>query len=140
MTKSNATPTFDPAALFAGFKVPNVDVEALISAQRRNVEAFTAANKVAVDGVKELAARQAEFTRATVDAYVAATRELMGVKDVQTGVAKQVELTKTAFETSVSNLRELAEIANKTNTEAFEVLNKRFVEGLGEIQAITKVA
>ena len=35
MPKSTATPNFDPTATFA---MPNVDVDALMAAQRRNVD------------------------------------------------------------------------------------------------------
>ncbi|MFQ5786249.1 MAG: phasin family protein [Alphaproteobacteria bacterium] len=136
MAKSNATPTFDPTAVFGQFKLPNVDVEALIKAQQRNFEAVSAANKVAADGVRALAERQAEIVRNTVDQYAAAVRELMTVKDPQAGATKQVEFVATAFEKSLSNARELAEIATKANSETLEVLNKRVTEGLGEIQQI----
>ncbi|MFQ5959450.1 MAG: phasin family protein [Alphaproteobacteria bacterium] len=140
MAKTNAAPNFDPTAVFAQLKLPNVDMDSLVAAQRRNIEAVSAANKVAADGLKALAARQAEVARSAVDEYVAAVRELMAVKDPQAGAAKQVAFAKSAFEKTVTNMRELAEIATETNVQAFDVLNKRVVEGLDEIHEFAKKA
>ena len=138
MSKTNAAPSFDPAAVFASWKP--VDVEALIAAQRRNVEALTAANKAAVDGAKALTARQTEFVRGAVDEYTTAWSELLAVKDPKVGVAKQAELTKAAYESSLANLRELGEIATKAQFETFEALNSRVIEGFGELQTLAKKA
>ena len=134
MAKTN--PTFDPSAMFAPFKMPGFDVDALIALQRRNIEAFSAANKVAADGFKAVAMRQAELTSASVDEFFNALRELLSVKDVQTGAAKQAELTKATYEKAVANFRELSDLAAKSNVEVFEVLNKRVVEGLDELKTI----
>lgn len=138
MPKSNATPSFDPAAVFGSFKMPNFDVEAVVEAQRRNIEAVTAATTAATDGYKELAARQAEIMRGVVDEYVSTVSELMSAKDPKVGAAKQVELAKSTFEKSVSQTRELTDIATKANAQVFDVLNKRVTEGLEEIQAFAK--
>ncbi|MEE8247280.1 MAG: phasin family protein [Alphaproteobacteria bacterium] len=135
MDKTTATPNFDPAAAFAPFALPTVDVDALITAQRRNVEALTAANQIAADGVKSFTTRQTEIVRGVFDDYAKAVNALMGVSDPQTGAVKQAELAKASFEKSVDSVRELAEIATKTQAETLDVLNKRVAEGLDEIQA-----
>lgn len=138
MSKSNATPNFDPTQVFGSFKLPNVDVEALVAAQRRNIEAVTAATTAATDGYKELAARQAEIMRGAVDEYVSTMREVMSAKDPKASAAKQVEFAKSAFEKSVDQTRELTDIATKANAQVFDVLNKRVSEGLEEIRTFAK--
>ncbi len=138
MAKTNATPNFDPTAVFAQFKLPNVDVDSLVAAQQRNIEAVTAANTLAADGIKTLAARQAEVARSAIDEYVAAVGDLMALKDPQAGAAKQVEFAKSAFEKTITNMREFAELASATNALAFDVLNKRVVEGFAEIQEFAR--
>ena len=138
MSKTNAAPSFDPAAVFASWKP--VDVEALAAAQRRNVEALTVANKAAVDGAKALAAHQTEFVRGAVDQYTAAWSELLAIKDPKAGVAKQAELAVAAYESSVANLRELGEIATKAQTETFAAFSGLFMEGFGEPQTFAKKA
>ncbi len=146
MTKTNAngsataTPSFDPASVFPSFAMPNFDVDALAASQRRNVEALTEANKLASDGARAFAARQAEILKGAVDAYSDAMRGLMTVNDPQTRVAKQAEIAKSTFETSNANLRELAEIATKAQAKSLDVINKRVVESLNEFQALAAKA
>lgn len=135
MPKTTANPTFDPTAAFAAFALPTFDAEALVAAQRRNVAAVTAANKLAADGVKAFATRQTEIVQGAIDAYAGAVRELMTFGDPQAGAVKQAEFIKATFETSAANMRELGDIAAKTQAKTLDVLNKRVVEGLGEVQA-----
>ena len=134
MAKTTATPNFDPAAAFAPFALPTVDVDALIAAQRRNVEALTAANQIAADGVKNFTTRQTEIARGVFDDYAKAMNALIGVGDPQTGAVKQTELAKASFEKSVDSVRELAEIATETQAKTLDVLNKRVAESLDEAQ------
>ncbi len=140
MTKTNAngspTTSFDPAAAFPAFAMPNFDVDALAESQRRNVEALTEANKLVTDGAQAFAVRQAEILKDAVDAYAGALRGLMTVNDPQTSVAKQAELAKDTIKTSNASLRELAEIATKAQAKSIDVINKRVVESLDEFQAI----
>jgi phasin family protein len=139
-TNANAKLSFDPAAAFPAFAMPNVDVDAMAAFQRRNVEALTEANKLATDGVQAFATRQAEILKIAVDAYSDAMRGLMTFNDPQTSVAEQAEIAKASFETSNSNLRELTDIATKAQTKSLEVINKRVVEGIDEIQTLAAKA
>jgi phasin family protein len=137
MSKSTATPNFDPAAAFA---MPNVDVDALMAAQRRNVEALTAANQIAADGAKTFAALQSEILRRTMDGYAAAMTGMMAVSDPQSGAVKQAALAKDSFEKSVDDVREMTAIATATQTKTLDIINKRVAESLGEFQAIATKA
>jgi phasin family protein len=49
-------------------------------------------------------------------------------------IAKQAEFIKKAFEAAVANARELAEIAEKSNKEAFDIIRRRTSETLEEIR------
>jgi phasin family protein len=123
----NPFASFDPSKLFADLKVPGVDANALAAAQQKNLEALTAANKRAYEGYQALAKRQAEiFQEAVADA----TTALKG------GVATVPDATaaKAAVEKAVANLRELADMLSKTNTEAFDLINKRMNENLEEFK------
>ncbi len=137
MPNSTATPNFDPAVAFA---MPKIDVNALMAAQRRNVEALTTANQIAADGVKTFAALQSDILRRTMDGYAAAVTGMMAVSDPKTGAVKQAAFAKDSFEKSVCDVRELAAIATATQTETLDVINKRVVEGIDEFQAIATKA
>src|SRR5579885_3665271 len=60
--------------LFAGFPFAGLDVEAFMASQRKNLEALTQANQVAVQGFQELAKRQVELARPALDEASALVR------------------------------------------------------------------
>ncbi len=123
---------------FAGFSFPGFDVESLVAAQRKNLEAFTQANQLAVEGVQAVARRQVELARQAMDEASVALREWTQPVAPEEQVAKNVEMAKHAFEKSFANARELAELVTKANTDAFSVIHKRVAESFEEIRDFTK--
>lgn len=123
---------------FGDFKMPQFDATALIEAQRRNLEAFTAANQLAFEGAKAMTQRQVELMQQVWEESAEAAQTLSTAGKPEEQIAKQAALVKRGFERSVANMRELAEIGAKSNSEAAEVLNRRFAEGLDEFSAVVE--
>lgn len=128
---------FDPTKMLKEMKVPGVDMEALLSSQRRNIEALTKANQKTLEGMQAVARRQAEIMAQAMAEVTAAAQQLASAENPQAMSAKQAELIKQAFEKALANMRELAEMINKSNTEAFEIINKRVAESLEELRGLT---
>ena len=129
-------PFMDFSKIAGEFKMPQFDTAALIEYQRRNLEAFTAANQLAFEGAKAITERQVELARQVWEESAEAARTLGTVGKPEDQLAQQTSLVKRGFERSVANLREIAEMGAKSNSEAAEVLNRRFVEGLDEVTAV----
>jgi len=125
---------FDVTKLIGEFKVPGIDVENLVASQRKNIDALTQANKLAFDGVQAVFKRQAEILRQVLEEGASVAKELVEAATPQDKAIRQTELAKDAFEHVLSNARELSEIIAKSNSEAFELLNKRFTQVLDEIK------
>jgi phasin family protein len=125
---------FDLTKYLGDFRVPGVDMEGLISSQRRNIEALTQANRVAYEGMQAVMRRQAEIMRQTMEEVVHATKELAEPGTAHDKAARQTELAKEAFENALGNLRELADTIAKSNSEAFDLLNTRFSQTLDEVR------
>ena len=130
--------TTEVSKMFAGFTFPGFDVEALMATQRKNLEAFTQANQLAVAGFQALAKMQVELTRAAMDQASTLVRDWAETSAPEVKLQKQAEFAKQALEKGVSNTRELVELASKTQTEAFDVLNKRFTESVDEMTSFVK--
>jgi phasin family protein len=124
--------------LFAGFPFASLDVEAAMASQRKNLEAFTQANQLAVQGFQELAKRQVEFARTAMDEATTLVRDWTSIGTAEERLQKQAAFAKQALEKSVTGTREIVELAGKTQTEAFDVLSKRFSESLEEWGTIAK--
>ena len=131
---------FDVTKIMGDFRVPGIDLEAAVASQRKNVEALTQANQLAVEGVQALMRRQAEVTRQAMEDFSAMFRDFVQPNggSPEDRFAKQAEYSKHAIEKSLSNVKELTELVTKANTEAFNVLNKRVTESLDEVQDFAK--
>ena|SRR5438874_382568 len=126
---------FDVTKMFADFRFRPFDVEAAWAAQRRNLEALSHANQLAVDSAQALARRQIELTRETFEGFSALLRDLTTPSSTEDRIAKNTEYMKQMIEKGVSHGREIATIATKAGTEAAEVLHRRASESLDEMRA-----
>jgi phasin family protein len=140
MAKNNPFFDFDLSKLAADFKFPGVDVESVLAAQRKNVEALTAANQLALEGFQAVVRRQGEILRQTLEEAGSLVGQLTAAGSPEEKVAKQAELVKTAFEKALANAKELAELVAKSNSEAADVINKRVSESLEELKVLIQKA
>jgi phasin family protein len=129
----NPWPNFDVGELFKQFQVPGVDVSKLIEGQRENIEALQEANQTALQGWQNLMTRQTELMRESIEAWQASVSDTVKAPPGEMA-QKQIEYGQKAFEKALSNMRELAEMAIKSQSDAADVIRKRFEAGLKEIQ------
>ena len=136
-TQSKTQPMWDMdiTKMMADFKVPGVDMDAVLQSQRRNIEALTAANQLAVEGMQAVSRRQMEILQQTMQETSSMMQGLMAAGTPEEGVAKQAELVKTAFEKALTNMKEMSEMIAKSNYEAADVISKRISANLDEIKA-----
>jgi phasin family protein len=125
----------DFGKLFVNGKAPMFDVEAAFAAQRRNVEALTTANRVAVEGAQAVLRRQAELVREAIEDMSSASKEFTVAGSTEDKLLRQTELAKSAFETALANVRELAGLVQKTSDEAVSVISKRVVDNFDEMKS-----
>lgn len=128
---------FDASKMFADFPFRPFDVEAVWAAGRRNVEAWSQANRVAVEGVQALAKRQVEMARQSFEDLTALVGNLSQPVSAEERIAKNTEFAKQAIEKGVAHSREMAMMATRTGSEAAELLHRRANEGLDEFRAMT---
>ena len=138
MANANPYSTFDFTKFMADFKVPAFDVEKIMAAQKKNIETLTSANKLAAEAAQGMLGRQTAIVRENVEELTAAMQELLAAGEPKDKVARHAEMTREGIERAVMNLKELNESVAKTNGAVFEILNKRFVEGLDEVKGLVK--
>ena len=109
-----------------------------MACQRRNIEALSQANQLAVEAVQAVARRQIEIARQSLEDMSALLRDLTQPVSPEDRIAKNTEYAKQMLEKSVSNGREIALLATKAGTEAADVLRKRACEGLDELREFAK--
>ena len=137
MSGQGNRPEADMMKMLAEFRLPGMpDVEQLASAQRRNFEALSAANKVALEGAQAVARRHMEILQQSMSEMTQAMQSMAGAQDPQARATKQAEMLKAAYERTVGNMREVAELIQKSNAEALSLLNQRFTEAMDEVKTM----
>ena len=124
-------PEMDPMRLLSEMRMPMVDVQALAEAQRRNLEALSAANRVALEGAQAVARRHMEILQQSMSEMTDAVRGATSGKPQD-----QAVMVKATYEKAVTNMKELADLIQKSNAEALTVLNKRFSEAMDEVRGM----
>lgn len=99
---------------------------------RKNFQAITEANQRAVQGWQALAQRQAEMVSQFIQdntgaAYAEASTEER--------IAASADAINAAYQRSIANSRELAQLASQCTKEAADVITKRAAAAIKEIKA-----
>jgi phasin family protein len=119
--------------MFESLKVPGVDWHGVMESQSKNIAALVEANRRAVQGMEAITRRQFELVQqAMTDAVMSAKQTVPA--DPREAVVRQTEAAKLAFEKAVTGIRELADMMQKSNREALDVVNQRISAGLSEIK------
>lgn len=125
---------FDLSKVMADYKMPGVDMDAIMATQQKNIDALTNANQAAVDGAQALAQRQMEMFQQAMEQVQNVAQTMTGKMNPQDFAKAQAEMMKTAMEKAISNSRELADLATKSQYEAADIMNKRYAEMLDEMK------
>ena len=78
-----------------------------MACQRRNIEALSQANQLAVEGVQAVARRQIEIARQAFEDVSVLFREMAQPTSTEDRIAKNTEYAKQMLEKSVSHGREI---------------------------------
>ena len=119
------------AATLEQFKLPGLDTTAFMQSRRKDVKALAEANRVALAGLRDLAQKQAEILQKTL-------RELQAI--VQDGSIAQSptqlgDVVQNTLRAALANMRDLAEMARKSQTEAFGIVSDRVQRNIEELKA-----
>ena len=126
--------------MFSDMKFPAMpDMDAFLSAHRRNMETLSAANRVALEGAQTVAKRHMEIVQQTMQEMTDTIRQLSTATDTpQARAAKQADMIKHAYERAVAHMREIADLIQRSNGEALQMLNQRFTEAMDEVKAMAE--
>lgn len=108
----------------------------LMEAHKRNLEAMSAANRIALEGAQTVAKRHMEIVQQTMTELTDNLRAMASVESPSEKASKQTELLKQTFEHAASNTKELADMIQRANQEALALLNKRFAEAMDEAKSL----
>ncbi len=124
----------DITKMMEQFKLPGVDLSALMEGRRKDIEALTQVNKIALESSQTMAQKQVEILQKTMQEL---TQAMTAGKPLE-NPAKQGELVQHAMEKAFAYMMELAEVARKAHTEALDVINKRAQQNMQELTSLVQ--
>ena len=131
---------FDYQKFLTAVKLPAAGSnEKSVASSKKTLEAYAGASKAIYEGFNTFAKKQVEILNSAIANAKDATAEL-STGNPKDAAAKSIELTKKSIEDAQANVSNLVEIYEKTATETFEILNKRFLEGLAELKTVADQA
>lgn len=137
MGKAAADTANEFTRMFAEMKFPAApDMRDMLAAQRRNMEALSTANRVALEGAQAVARRHMEIMQQAMAELSEAMQSFSSTEGPKAKAAKQAEMLKHGYERAVANMQELSELIQRSNAEAIGVLHRRFSEAMDEVRAL----
>src|SRR5260370_7449604 len=118
---AGAFPGFeDLKKLIEKFQLPNLDIDALIDWQRKDMEALTEMNRQASEGLKALVERRNEILHETLSEWQAAIKETTSAE----AISKRADAAKQGIEKAVANFRELSEMEAQSPSNAWKAMQE----------------
>lgn len=131
---------FDPSSVLSemtsalkNLKLPGVEVESVVAAQKANMEAVVKANRTIFEGTQAVVRRQVELLQESMGQASQSVREMGKSASPPDVVAHQAELAKHTFEKATSTMKELGDIITKANADAASIINARIGASLSEL-------
>jgi phasin family protein len=135
MTASSDSFT-DFSKMLEQFKLPGVDMTSVIETQRKNIDALTVANQLAYEGMQAMVQKQAEMLSTTMQEIQASAQAIGAGGSPMEAIAKQGEFVQQTLQKAFENMRELAEMAQKSQTEALAAISKRAKQNVQEAKTL----
>jgi phasin family protein len=132
--EKHTLPLMDITKLVEQFKLPGVDVSALMEARRKDIEALTEVNKIAFESTQTMAQKQVEILQKTMQEL----SQTMTTGKPLENASKQGEVVQHAMEKAFAYMLELADVARKAQTEALEVISKRAQQNMQELSSLVQ--
>ena len=115
--------------------LPQIDVEKLIEANRKNLDALNESAAAAAGGAQAALRKQREVLEAGLREATTLVRGYHPLGDPKETMAKQTEFAKKLLELAVQGAKKSAQTTRVSTTEAAKILQDRMKAALEEVRA-----
>ncbi|HWT37324.1 MAG TPA: TIGR01841 family phasin [Paraburkholderia sp.] len=120
--------------LIGQFKLPGLDMSAMLESRRKDIQAIIEANTTALAGVQSLAQKQSEILRTSLgemQAFFARFTQPGGQPIASTG-----ETARQALHQALVDVQDLVDAAYRAQSDSVAVVTKRVAEHVEEVKAL----
>ncbi len=122
----------DLGKMMQQFKLPGIDIAAIVESQKKDMEALAEANRQAYEGIQALAKRRNEILMESLTQWQEAMKDATGPD----ALSKQAERARKGVQKAMADMRELAEMEAASRSKAWKVVQDRFQENLVNLQKL----
>lgn len=148
MSKTVTNPFFETdfsklmnsSKMMGGFKMPGIDMNALMEMQRKNVEMITVINQAFVENLQALAHRQAECMQQSFKEATDLMNAVMSASTPQEKIMRHTAASTATVDKCMANARDATETLAKCNNQAMEKISNRMTDGAKELQGLMKTS
>jgi phasin family protein len=117
-------------------KMPQVDIESILSHHRKNLEALQKAASASASGASSVMAKQREALQQGMNDITEMMHNLRSGGAPKEALEKQAEFARKSFESAVKHTGEVGEIVRKSGEESTEILRERIKAAMQEIRDV----
>ena len=115
--------------------LPKLDVDKLIEAHKKNIDALNQSAKVAAQGAQSVAQKQREVLEAGLREAAALAREYKPFGKVHENITAQTEFASKVLEITLKGAADSATTARQSTADAVKVIRDRVKDSVEEIRA-----
>jgi len=104
----------------------------LLDSGRKDLQALMQANEKSYQGLQTVVQRQTEMIKTAIAEWQTAAKAMPG-KDPKENLAKLDELGRQSFQRAIDDIKELANLAAKSQADAFDVVRQRIQANVDEV-------
>ncbi|WP_076864493.1 phasin family protein [Bradyrhizobium mercantei] len=115
--------------------LPKLNVDELLQAQKKNLEALGKSARVAAEGAQSVAQKQREVLEAGLREASTLAREYKPLGKIHENLALQTEFARKMFDIAVKGAQDSASTARQSTTDAVKIIQDRMKESFEEFRA-----
>lgn len=131
MNNANA----DSKTEFQGFKMPSVDMNAIMDSYKKNLEILGLINKMSVEVCNGIAKLQSAFIKQMMIDFGSVVEKSGKPSDA---ISKLSEVTRDSIVKAIGNGKQISDIIMATSNELTSAITKRFKESIEEAKNIVQ--
>jgi phasin family protein len=108
---------------------------AIVESGRKDLQALVKANEKSYQGLQAVVQRQTEMLKASIVEWQGAVKG-MSPAEPRENLAKLDAMGKAAFKQALDDIRELSELAAKSQAEAFDIVSERIRSNVDEVSKL----
>ncbi len=116
-------------------KVPSFDVTKIMEHHQKNLDAMGRSWQAVASGATAIANKQREIFEGAIKDITEMAKDYKPAGSPQEIFAKQAEFGKKTMEAAIANTRDIAELVQKSGSDALKIIHERMQESYNEIRS-----